>query len=102
MFITEQVKGYILHPEPIVSNTALRYFADSFLYENDTTLMPLVLERLKQSGDAEAVHLFSAYRFPQTEETIRELLALHQSPSIDNNTKFHLQIILRGCLQSVY
>ncbi|KHL95977.1 hypothetical protein QW71_09385 [Paenibacillus sp. IHB B 3415] len=56
-----------------------------------------MLERLKQSGDAEAVHLFPAYRFPQTEETIRELLALHLSRSIDNNTKFHLQNILRHC-----
>ncbi|AIQ43340.1 SEC-C metal-binding domain-containing protein [Paenibacillus sp. FSL R5-0912] len=97
MFTTEQVKGFILHPEPIVSNTALQYFADSFLYENDTTLMPLVLERMKQSGDAGTVHLPHTYKFPLTEEVIRELLALYQSPTIDKNTKFHLQIILRHC-----
>lgn len=97
MFTTEQVKGFILHPESFVSNTALQYFADSFLYENDTTLMPLVLEKLKQSKEAGTVHLHHTYKFPLTEEAIRELLALHQSPSIDNNTKFHLQIILRHC-----
>ncbi|MBD2870794.1 SEC-C metal-binding domain-containing protein [Paenibacillus arenilitoris] len=94
MFHTEQVKSFILHPEHVVSNKALRYFADSFLYENDTTLMPLLLERLKQSKQARPIHLFYGYKFPQTEETIRELLDLCQSPSIDPNTKFHLANML--------
>ncbi|WP_168118532.1 SEC-C metal-binding domain-containing protein [Paenibacillus sp. HB172176] len=94
MFHPEQVKSFILHSEGVVSNTALRYFADSFLYENDTTLMPLLLERLKQANQARAIHLFHGYRFPQTEETIRELLALCQSPSMDHNTKFHLGTML--------
>lgn len=93
MFHPEQVKSYILHPEHIVSNTALRYFEDSFLYENDTALMPLLLEKLKQSKQAK-IHLFRGYKFPQTEETIRELLALCQSPAYDNNTKFHLKNML--------
>jgi hypothetical protein len=95
MFNSEQVKGFILHPEKIVCNTALRYFEDSFLYEDDTTLMPLLLDRLKQSKHPRAIHLFHGYRFPQTEETIRELLSLSQSPSIDINTKFHLENMLR-------
>lgn len=73
------------------------YFADSFLYENDNTLMPLLLERLKQSKPDEAVHLFHGYRFPQTEETVRELLALSQSPSTNSNTKFHLKNMLNNC-----
>ncbi|GJM70619.1 hypothetical protein HMSSN036_28350 [Paenibacillus macerans] len=93
MFHPEQVKSYILHPEHIVSNTALRYFEASFLYENDTALMPLLFEKLKQSKQAK-IHLFRGYKFPQTEETIRELLALCQSPAYDNNTKFHLKNML--------
>ncbi|WP_222871043.1 SEC-C metal-binding domain-containing protein [Paenibacillus methanolicus] len=56
--------------------------------------MPLLLERLKQSKPSETIHWFHAYRFPQTEETLRELLALWQSPSIDPNTKHHLRGIL--------
>lgn len=95
MFHSEQVKGFILHPEHIVCNTALRYFADSFLYENDTSLMPLLIDRLKQTKHAGAIHLFHGYRFPQTEETIRELLALSQLPSFDHNTRFHLENMLR-------
>lgn len=97
MFNSEQVKGFILHPEPIVCNTALEYFADSFLYENDTTLMPLLLDKLKQFKHTGAIHLFHGYHFPQTEETIRELLALSQLPSFDFNTKFHLGNMLRAC-----
>ncbi|MFC6648974.1 SEC-C metal-binding domain-containing protein [Paenibacillus rhizoplanae] len=97
MFNTEQVKSFILHPEPAVSNTALRYFADSFLYEHDTALMPLVLQKLKQCKDTEEVHLFHAYKFPQTEETIRELLAWYQSPSTHYNTRFLALGILKNC-----
>lgn len=97
MFNSEQVKGFILHPERIVCNAALRYFADSFLYENDTTLMPLLLDRLKQSKHVGAISLYRGNRFPQTEETVRELLALSQSPSIDFNTRFHLENMLCAC-----
>ncbi|MDF2925815.1 MAG: hypothetical protein K0R57_4729 [Paenibacillaceae bacterium] len=97
MFNSEQVKGFILHPERIVCNTALRYFADSFLYENDTTLMPLLLDRLKQSTHPGAVGLYHGYRFPQTEETVRDVLALSQSSSMDPNTKIHLLNMLCAC-----
>ncbi|MGG1550324.1 SEC-C metal-binding domain-containing protein [Paenibacillus ferrarius] len=97
MFNAEQVKGFILHPESVVCNTALRYFADSFLYEGDTALMPLLIERLKQAKKNEIIHLFHGYRFPQTEETVRELVSLCQSPSIDMNTKFHLGNMLHNC-----
>jgi len=94
MFNSEQVKRFILHPEAVVCNAALNYFGDSFLGENDVTLMPLVLERLRQTRDAERIHLFYAYRFAQTEETVRELLELIPSPTIDANTKYHLQMVL--------
>ncbi|WP_240353219.1 MULTISPECIES: SEC-C metal-binding domain-containing protein [Cohnella] len=94
MFHPEQVKSYILHPEYTVSNTALKYFEDSFLYENEPALMPLLLEKLKQSKHARSIHLFHGYKFPQTEETIRGLLALCLSPTYDNNTKFHLKKML--------
>lgn len=30
MFTTEQVKGFILHPETIVTNAAMKYFDESF------------------------------------------------------------------------
>ncbi|NQX45840.1 SEC-C domain-containing protein [Paenibacillus tritici] len=96
MFNTEQVKSFILHPGPAVSNTALKYFADSFLYEHDTTLMPLVLKKLKQC-DPQEVHLFHAYKFPQTEETIRELLDWYHSPSTHYNTRFQVLGILTNC-----
>ncbi|MFD1904475.1 hypothetical protein ACFSQ7_11015 [Paenibacillus rhizoplanae] len=45
-------------------------------------------KKLKQCKDTEEVHLFHAYKFPQTEETIRELLAWYQSPSTHYNTRF--------------
>lgn len=97
MFTTEQVKGFILHPETIVTNAAMKYFDDSYLYENDPTLMPMVLQRMKQSGDIEGLHLFHAYKFPQTGETIRELLAWYHSPSTHDNTRFQVLGILKNC-----
>lgn len=92
MFTAEQVKRFILHPELVVCNAALNYFSDSFLGETDVTLMPLVLERLRQSRGAEKIHLFHAYGFAQTEATVHELLELIQSPAIDDNTQYHLQL----------
>jgi len=95
MFTRELVKGFILHPESVVCNAALGYFAESFLYENDATLMPLVLERLRQQPkEARSVHLFHAYCFPQTEETVQGLVELIRSPAVDSDTKFHLYNIL--------
>jgi|GEM_PF-3500373 len=94
MFTAEQVKRFILHPETVVCNAALNYFAESSLGENDVTLMPLVLERLRQPRGAEKFHLFHAYRFAQTEETVRELWELIPFSKSDVNTKFHLQQIL--------
>lgn len=90
MFTPEQVKKFILHPDPVVCNTALSFFSESFLYENDDTLMPLVLERLRQSNGGKNIHLFHAYRFPQTEATFNELFELTQSPHIDIQIKYHL------------
>ncbi|WP_135553702.1 SEC-C metal-binding domain-containing protein [Paenibacillus cymbidii] len=100
MFTREHVKGFILHPESVVCNAALGFFAESFLYENDVTLMPLVLERLRlQPKEARSVHLFHAYCFPQTEETVQGLVELIRSPAVDSNTKFHLfNILIRSDL----
>lgn len=97
MFTTEQVKGFILHPDNTVSNAALRYFDESFLYENDTTLMPLLLKRMSQTQRSEPLHLFNGYHFPQTGDTVRELIHLHQSTSTDSNTRFHLMNMLENC-----
>ncbi|WNS43501.1 SEC-C metal-binding domain-containing protein [Paenibacillus sp. MMS20-IR301] len=91
------MKKFILHPESVVSNFALRFFAESFLYENDTTLMPLVIDKLKQTKNTGTIHLPYAYNFPQTEETIRELLDLRKSPSNSKNTNMLIQNILYHC-----
>lgn len=95
MFTPENVKDFIMHPESVVCNAALSFFAESFLYENDGTLMPLVLKRLRQQPkEVRSVHLFRTYYFPQTEETVHELAELIKSPAVDHNTKFHLHNIL--------
>ncbi|WP_248930354.1 HEAT repeat domain-containing protein [Paenibacillus hamazuiensis] len=90
----DQVKPFILHPEPAVSHAALEYFADSNLHLGDLSLMPLVLQRLQQVKKGEIFHLHEAYHFPQTEETVTELLKLLSSPDFDHNTQFHLTRIL--------
>lgn len=97
MFTVEQVKKFILHPEPLVSNAALRYFEDSYLYENDTSLMPLVLKRLQQTNEPERYHWFYAEQFPQTEETVRELVDYIQTNNVDVNVRFQLLNILGHC-----
>ncbi|WP_238652166.1 SEC-C metal-binding domain-containing protein [Paenibacillus piscarius] len=94
MFTPEQVRSFIVHPEPAVSNAALQYFAESYLYENDAELMPLVLQKLKESKDIEKVHLIYAEKFPQTEETLRELLHWYLSSSTPANTRFQALKVL--------
>ncbi|WP_169445853.1 hypothetical protein [Paenibacillus ginsengihumi] len=58
MLTPELIKPYIVHPEAAVSRAALVYFAESNLYENDPTLMPLVLEKLQQSNKEDHLSLF--------------------------------------------
>jgi hypothetical protein len=89
-----QIKPFILHPELVVSHAAIRYFSDSNLYLNDATLMPLVLQRLKQVQMGETFHLFAARLFTQSKETISEIMELLQAAGMDPNTKFHLFNIL--------
>lgn len=99
MLTPELIKPYIVHPEAAVSRAALVYFAESNLYENDPTLMPLVLEKLQQSNKDRITFLYLAYRFPQSAETIEQIMELLKNPRLDSNTGFHLaQILLHSDL----
>lgn len=90
MLNPSQVKPFILHPETIICNAAIEYFADSCLYEQD--LMPLFLERMK-SG-LEGLHLFHAIHFPQTAETLTELFRYVGNPALDINHSNMIQQII--------
>lgn len=94
MLTPNQIKPFILHPELVVSHAAINYFSNSNLYLNDATLMPLVLQRLKQVKKGETFHLFEARLFTQSKETISEIMELLQAADMDANTKFHLANIL--------
>ncbi|MDF2647414.1 MAG: hypothetical protein K0Q73_3219, partial [Paenibacillus sp.] len=94
MLTPNQIKPFILHPELVVSHAAINYFSNSNLYLNDATLMPLVLQRLKQVQKGETFYLFKARLFTQSKETISEIMELLQAEDMDPNTKYHLSNIL--------
>jgi hypothetical protein len=90
----DQIKPYILHSEIIVSRAAISYFSESNLYLNNPSLMPLILQKLKQLNKGETIYLHQAYPFEQSRETVSELVELLDSTHTDANTKFHLAKIL--------
>lgn len=94
MLTPNQIKPFILHPELVVSHAAINYFYNSNLYLNDDTLMPLVLQRLKQIKKGETFYLYKARLFTQSKETISEIMELLQAADMDVNIKFHLADIL--------
>jgi hypothetical protein len=95
MLRPEQVKPFISHPDILVSNAAVRYFSESFIY--DAELLPLVLEKLRQVKKDETFYLHYSYNFPKTTETVAEIFELLHSNTIDSNTKYHLtQILIRS------
>lgn len=95
MLRPEQVKPFISHPDILVSNAAVRYFSESFMY--DAELLPPVLEKLRQVKKDETFYLHYAYNFPKTAETNAEIFELLRSKTIDSNTKYHLaQILIRS------
>ncbi|MCY9692018.1 SEC-C metal-binding domain-containing protein [Paenibacillus alginolyticus] len=94
MLTPNQIKPFILHPELVVSHAAINYFYNSNLYLNDDTLMPLVLQRLKQIQKGETFYLYKARLFTQSKETISEIMELLQAADMDVNIKYHLANIL--------
>ena len=69
----DQIKRGILHPERIVRDAAMRYFADSFL--DDSGVMPLAIQAVEAHGwdDAfEVAHRLSD--LAQTDETLLWLI----------------------------
>lgn len=94
MLTPEKIKPYIAHNDDVVSRAAIAYFAKSILYENDSTLMPLVLKKVQQDSEDEPLFLHLAYRFRQSAESIQQIMELVSSPRIGINTKFHLTQML--------
>jgi hypothetical protein len=91
MLELEQIKSFIIHPEPIIHNAALEYFADSFLWDEE--LMRLVLQSMKVNP-LETMHLFNAYRFPQTPDTLQALFAMLEEATPYDNWKYHIEAII--------
>jgi len=56
--------------------------------------MPLVLTRFHKLDKDDTYYLHNAYRFPQTEETINDILSLIQSPGTSTTDRVHLKQIL--------
>lgn len=94
MLTSHHMKSCILHPNLLVSHAAITYFSNSNLYLNDATLMPLVLQRLKQVKQGEIFYLYEARLFTQTEETVSEMMGLLLDQNLDPNIKFQLTDIL--------
>jgi hypothetical protein len=94
MLNPDQIKPFILHPELIVSHAAISYFSESNLYLNDHSLMPLVLQRIKQLQKNESFYFFKAYLFPQSKETISEILELLNSTNTEDDLNFQLTNVL--------
>ena len=65
----DQVKQGILHPDQLVRDAAVYYFADSFSL--DPTIMPLVIQTIEQHGWNDAFGMYSFLQnLMQTEETL--------------------------------
>ncbi|WP_138494073.1 HEAT repeat domain-containing protein [Paenibacillus pinistramenti] len=92
MYTSEQVKAYLTHTDPIVSNGAIQYFAESFNYTDG--IMELVLDKLGSSGQPDQVYLHLAYQFPQTPSTVARMADLLTSSALKGTSRLHLQQIL--------
>jgi hypothetical protein len=66
---TDQVKEGIVHPERLVRDAAVRYFAQAF--SDDPTVMPLAIKAVETHGWADAFEFsWEIGHLAQTEETL--------------------------------
>ncbi|MCL6592076.1 MAG: hypothetical protein K6U80_19270, partial [Firmicutes bacterium] len=87
-----EVKPFILHPDPLVRDFVVEYFQESF--SKDPGLMPLVLQVCERAPDDENIRLMlsNAVNFVQTPETLAQCLKLYRASQF--NRPWYEQIIL--------
>lgn len=94
MYTTTQVQPFLLHQDPIISNGAIQYFAETFQYPKG--LMQDVLAKVQSSSNPDSVYLHMAASFPQTPETAAKIIDMLSDPEFKGNSKIHLTQILLG------
>ncbi|HZG74910.1 MAG TPA: SEC-C metal-binding domain-containing protein [Paenibacillus sp.] len=94
MLTPDQIKPFIVHPELTVAHAAMEYFSKSNVYEHDLTLMPLVLQKFTQVKQGESFYLHMAQRFPQTTDTVQQLIDFLSSKSLHPDTRYHVSSLL--------
>ncbi|AWB43992.1 hypothetical protein DCC85_06990 [Paenibacillus sp. CAA11] len=92
MFTPEQVKPFLLHPDALVSNGAIQYFAESYQYTDG--IMELVLDKLRRTENPGSVYLHWAIHFPQSSQTVAEIVKLLLSDDLKDMQKDLLSQIL--------
>ncbi|MCD9022843.1 SEC-C metal-binding domain-containing protein [Cohnella silvisoli] len=92
MLNPQLVKPYILHEDLQVVNFAIKYFSESYLYDEE--LLPLVLKRLRKVKSGETFYIHHAYDFPHTPNTLSDIMDLMNSNLVDAQTQIHLSQIL--------
>lgn len=94
MFTPEQVKPFITHADPLVSNAAIRFLAETYKYPQD--ISALVLEKLVAAPKKEDVYLHRAASFPQTKVTVQAMLHLLKASLVAGNARIFLSRMLLG------
>ncbi|MDO3409134.1 hypothetical protein QWJ34_05110 [Saccharibacillus sp. CPCC 101409] len=94
MFTPEQVKPFITHADPLVSNAAIRFLAETYKYPQD--ISALVLEKLVAAPRKEDVYLHRAAAFPQTKITVQAMLHLLKAGLVTGNARTFLSRMLLG------
>ncbi|WP_172249676.1 HEAT repeat domain-containing protein [Saccharibacillus deserti] len=94
MFTPEQVKPFITHADPLVSNAAIRFLAETYKYPQD--ISALVLEKLVAAPRKEDVYLHRAAAFPQTKVTVQAMLHLLKADLVTGNARIFLSRMLLG------
>ncbi|NGZ73803.1 HEAT repeat domain-containing protein [Saccharibacillus alkalitolerans] len=94
MFTPEQVKPFITHADPLVSNAAIRFLAETYKYPQD--ISALVLEKLVSAPHKEDVYLHLAGAFPQTKVTVQAMLHLLNAGLVTGNARVFLSRMLLG------
>ncbi|OWA36637.1 hypothetical protein B9G55_00720 [Saccharibacillus sp. O16] len=94
MFTPEQVKSFITYADPLVSNAAIQFLAETYKYPQDAAA--LVLEKLVAAPDKEDVYLHRARSFPQTPITVQAMLHLLKAGMVTGNARIFLSYMLLG------
>jgi len=94
MFNPDQVKPFITHADPLVSNAAIRFLAETYKYPQD--ISALVLEKLVSAPRKEDVYLHRAAAFPQTKVTVQAMLHLLNAGMVTGNARIFLSRMLLG------